>query len=210
MATGKELKRLRLKAGFSAKAIADYIGVGVDAYRKWEERDANPRGPDKVKVERYFGTTLEDLTKLDSFEYYAPTARAEFEAMGERTAPDILAKDSQGNVWAIDLKNMPRPQKPGDIDYQAKYIQILENNLAEYQELKKVIHKNQQNIELLLQRLNDHDQTAKISSAYQKVLFLQVQKLSAKVLNAPLKQVAADMDRSLVQQVKEVLQGTGN
>lgn len=70
MATGKELKRLRIKAGKSAQAAADLIGVGAERLRKWEQNDADPQNQlDIDKIESYFGTSLEKLEYLESFNF---------------------------------------------------------------------------------------------------------------------------------------------
>lgn len=77
MATGKELKRLRGKK--SATEIAALIGVGVDRMRKWEERDVDPSDSgDIAKVESYFGTTLDGLKALKSFDFVENPSKQDY------------------------------------------------------------------------------------------------------------------------------------
>lgn len=69
MPTGKELKRLRGKL-ITAAEVAALIGVGVDRYRKWEERDTDPNDTGDIeKVEKYFGVPLQGLKDLKFFDF---------------------------------------------------------------------------------------------------------------------------------------------
>lgn len=68
MAFGKEIKRLR--GGLSAEYIASILGVGVDKYRKWEERDSNPKDSGEIeRIQDYFGMPIADLASLKSFDF---------------------------------------------------------------------------------------------------------------------------------------------
>jgi transcriptional regulator with XRE-family HTH domain len=68
MAAGKEIRRLRDKV--SAQQVATLIGVDAAKLRKWEQRDANPKDSgDITKVEKYFGTKIDQLHKLETFQF---------------------------------------------------------------------------------------------------------------------------------------------
>ena len=64
MATGKELKRLRELSGYTAEQFAKLMLVSPDRLRKWMDNDSTPRLEDRIKIENYFGTTLENLPKI--------------------------------------------------------------------------------------------------------------------------------------------------
>jgi DNA-binding XRE family transcriptional regulator len=72
MAVGRQIKRLREKAGVSAENLAKWIGVNADKLRKWEQRDSDRREVDKVKVEAYFNREINELDTLDTFAFYVP------------------------------------------------------------------------------------------------------------------------------------------
>lgn len=66
MAAGAELKRIRLANSKSANSFAKLLGVDVERYRKWEQKDANPREDDAEIVKCYFKIkTLEELAEID-------------------------------------------------------------------------------------------------------------------------------------------------
>lgn len=69
MAAGKEIKRLMGKE-VTAEQLATLIGVGVDRFRKWLERDSDPRDTGDIqKVEQYFGVPLSGLAGLQKFDF---------------------------------------------------------------------------------------------------------------------------------------------
>jgi phage repressor protein C with HTH and peptisase S24 domain len=70
MGTGKQIKRLRLRARLSAEKAAALIGVDVDRLRKWEAKDLEPRNADSRKIEAFFGIALDDLEQLESFNFF--------------------------------------------------------------------------------------------------------------------------------------------
>lgn len=65
MAFGKELLRLREKAGLTPAKLAKKLGVDAARLRKWEERDSNPKQEDQVLIESAFGLTIEEIKLLD-------------------------------------------------------------------------------------------------------------------------------------------------
>lgn len=69
MPAGKEIKRLREEKNVSAEKLAELIGVKPERLRKWESRDVDPRELDKIKVEQYFGVTLDELGNLSNFDF---------------------------------------------------------------------------------------------------------------------------------------------
>lgn len=72
MAFGTTIKELRTKRKVSVQKIADAIGVDADRWRKWEEKDLNPRDEDTKKIEAFFGMPLsqiEKLTNLNDFQF---------------------------------------------------------------------------------------------------------------------------------------------
>lgn len=68
MPAGEQIKRLRGR--ISAQEAANLIGVDVERLRKWESRNANPKDSNDIKaVESYFGVTLNELYKLENFQF---------------------------------------------------------------------------------------------------------------------------------------------
>lgn len=64
MGFGIEIKRLRNDSNISAKKLADLIGIDSERLRKWESNDFEPRMEDKIKIEKFFGKSLEQIIKL--------------------------------------------------------------------------------------------------------------------------------------------------
>lgn len=69
MDIGKELKRIRELNGLSAKIFADYIGIGPERMRKWEDGKSNPKLEDQKIISNYFGIDLEDLPNIGKFKF---------------------------------------------------------------------------------------------------------------------------------------------
>jgi phage repressor protein C with HTH and peptisase S24 domain len=65
MGFGTEIKRLRNDAKVSANKLANLIGIDSERLRKWEQRDIEPKFEDRIKIEKFFGKTLELICKLD-------------------------------------------------------------------------------------------------------------------------------------------------
>lgn len=70
MPAGNEIKRLRIKAQKSAAEVAALMGVNAERLRKWEQRDVDPKdSADINRVEKFFGTSLDNLSKLNEFDF---------------------------------------------------------------------------------------------------------------------------------------------
>lgn len=70
MNTGKQIRRLRLKARLSAEKAAKIIGVDADRLRKWESKNSEPRADDAKTIEDFFGVPLDQLENLESFNFF--------------------------------------------------------------------------------------------------------------------------------------------
>jgi transcriptional regulator with XRE-family HTH domain len=97
MAFGKEIKRLREKASWSAQKAADQLGVKVERLRKWEQRDLDPRDEDATLIEKYFNLPIAEIKKVDDIRKFHKVPNSENRK--ESTAED---------------------------DYKEKYIRLLE------------------------------------------------------------------------------------
>lgn len=127
--------------------------------------------------------------------------------------------DDYSKIFEIlDNREIKKPSPDNGEDYKDKYIALLEQQLQDQgrqlSELKirmdsRTLQITEQ-IDRLAANLKEHDQTARIALAYAKTLYLTLQGHMAKVEKAPLQRVQDDMDKTLVQQVKEVLSGNGN
>ena len=70
MAFGKDIKKLREEAPISVQKLADLIGVDADRWRKWEQKDLDPRLEDTQLIEAFFGMTLNQIRKLTSIKKF--------------------------------------------------------------------------------------------------------------------------------------------
>ena len=68
---GKELKRIRELNELSARKFAQYIGIDADRLRKWESAGHNPKEEDALLIEDYFKVGLEDLNKIQKFQFFS-------------------------------------------------------------------------------------------------------------------------------------------
>lgn len=79
MAFGKEIKRLRLKAGLSAQKMADILGVGSDRLRQWEKRDSDPKDERDVEIiENKLGVSIKDSKALETLPRFDKTQTDSF------------------------------------------------------------------------------------------------------------------------------------
>lgn len=94
MAAGKELKRIRefQKPKVSAKKAAMLIGVDLDRYTKWEQRDVNPKDSGDIKrVELYFNCNIDDLDKIKDFQFY------KLENVHKKTSQRYIPKEAESS-----------------------------------------------------------------------------------------------------------------
>lgn len=61
MGIGKEIKRIRENSHLTAEQLASGAGIDVGRLRKWEQKDMKPRLEDALKLEKYFGISLDKL-----------------------------------------------------------------------------------------------------------------------------------------------------
>jgi transcriptional regulator with XRE-family HTH domain len=90
MAFGKEIKRLRSKAGWSAQKLADVLGVKAERLRKWEQFDSTPKENDKKIIEDKFGVPINSLHSLDVLPNFKDASKKMFETPNEYA---LLIKD---------------------------------------------------------------------------------------------------------------------
>lgn len=71
MPAGEHLKRLREKANISVAKAADLVGVDADRWRKWEQRNADPKDSgDTNKILTFFQISeIGDLCRLENFQF---------------------------------------------------------------------------------------------------------------------------------------------
>jgi hypothetical protein len=70
MAFGFAIKKLREDAKISVGKLTGKIGVSAARWRKWEEKDFDPRDEDKRKIEEFFGKKLIEIEKMESIEEF--------------------------------------------------------------------------------------------------------------------------------------------
>lgn len=106
MAFGKEIKRLRNAVKVSAQTLADAIGIDAEKLRKWEQRDSDPSHEDRVLIEKFFRTNLDNLIKLDRLPDLTPPKKSYLERRREQKngdKPDIpgyIGNTKMGNFEA--------------------------------------------------------------------------------------------------------------
>jgi phage repressor protein C with HTH and peptisase S24 domain len=105
MGTGKEIKRLRLKAHLSAEKAAKAIGVDPDRLRKWESKGLEPRDKDALTISDFFGVELDRLNTLQSFNFFQKVPR-------------------ETEATAVNFLEQRREQKNNDEPYLVPYIDI--------------------------------------------------------------------------------------
>jgi len=66
MAFGLAIKKLREDAGISVDRLTAKIGVSAARWRKWEEKDYDPRDEDRARIEKFFGMPLNEIGNLDT------------------------------------------------------------------------------------------------------------------------------------------------
>jgi transcriptional regulator with XRE-family HTH domain len=65
MAFGKEIKRIKETHKYSAKKMADILGVDVERLRKWMQKDSDPRDGDVAKIEENTGFELSQFSEIE-------------------------------------------------------------------------------------------------------------------------------------------------
>jgi len=64
MPFGAAIRKLREESGISVDKLTEMIGVKAARWRKWEEKDFDPRDEDQARIEAFFGMPLTDIGKL--------------------------------------------------------------------------------------------------------------------------------------------------
>jgi transcriptional regulator with XRE-family HTH domain len=123
MAFGKEIKRLREKASWSAQKTADQLGVKVERLRKWEQRDLDPRDEDALLIEKFFNLPIAEIKKVDDIRKFHKVPNME-----------------------------NHKESTGESDYKEKYIRLLEElrqqDLANLTVLKEMIDDLHESVKL--------------------------------------------------------------
>ena len=70
MAFGSAIKKLREDAGISAEKIAARIGVSAARWRKWEEKDFDPREEDRALIEEFFGASIAEIAEMSTIKNF--------------------------------------------------------------------------------------------------------------------------------------------
>jgi phage repressor protein C with HTH and peptisase S24 domain len=126
MGTGKEIKRLRLKAHLSAEKAAGLIGIDAERLRKWEAKDLEPRADDAKTIKDFFGLELDQLNTLQSFNFFQNVPR---ETSNDKKP---FHKERQENKMTVSTYLVPLVQ----IKAQAGY--IMSHEFADFiEELEK-------------------------------------------------------------------------
>ena len=61
MFVNSSLKELRIKQGMTQKEMADKLGITKSSWAMYERGERVPRDEIKVKIAKFFGTTVEPL-----------------------------------------------------------------------------------------------------------------------------------------------------
>lgn len=59
----KVMKTVRMKKGYSVRALADEIGVNYSSISLWENGKRKPRSANAIKLEKKLGRPLQELLK---------------------------------------------------------------------------------------------------------------------------------------------------
>ncbi|HTE31658.1 MAG TPA: helix-turn-helix transcriptional regulator [Chryseolinea sp.] len=70
MAFGLIIKKLRLDVPISVDKLAEKVGVNAGRWRKWEEKDLNPRHDDALKIEEFFHMDIQKVQELKSIKEF--------------------------------------------------------------------------------------------------------------------------------------------
>jgi transcriptional regulator with XRE-family HTH domain len=185
MAAGKEIKRLR--GNISTQKIAGLIGIDVERLRKWEQRDVDPKDIKDIKqIEWYFGCKVEDLTKLDNFNF-------------------------------VQKEKLPStPKSLDNIDYQTKYIALLEEQkkiLEDQLDNKKALERELVEMRkefndfrlLMLSNLKEYQEDAAARLAYLKTVLRSQTLHRAKTEKVSVEKLNDEIDTILVEETDHIL-----
>lgn len=100
MGFGFSIKKLREEAGISVEKLTQRIGVKADRWRKWEEKDLNPRDEDQRKIEDFFKLSLQNIAGLTSISKFlnVPTP-------GHREGPDGAVQVDGDKILIFEAKS---------------------------------------------------------------------------------------------------------
>lgn len=100
MAFGSAIKKLREDAGISVDKLTGLIGVKAARWRKWEEKDFDPRDEDQAAIETFFHLDLEEIGKLKSIKEFVKvknTSNKDDDALSDMTPGQVIASLLQAN-----------------------------------------------------------------------------------------------------------------
>lgn len=150
MAFGMAIKKLREDARISVEKLAGRIGVSADRWRKWEEKDFDPRDEDQALIESFFGLSLKHIERLSSIKDFLKgpsqlpeTSKAEVEpttmqilaALAEAFKNQAEALRTQAEIMKIIEKNMARADSQARSELSLTDIRKDVTTLVERQEL---------------------------------------------------------------------------
>lgn len=134
MASGIEIKRLRLipKKPISAEILAKWIGVKPERLRKWEQRDADPKDSGDIqKVEVYFNCKLEELSKLDTFQFYDPRQKKEISTDIQSMADELLNLKAMNRILTGEVAKLIATGSKGKINEETALQQMYRSSRLE-------------------------------------------------------------------------------
>ena len=67
---GETINKLRKEKGYTAQQLADYLGVQLRTYRKYESNDRTPTFESLVKIADYFNVSTDYLLGRTTNPYF--------------------------------------------------------------------------------------------------------------------------------------------
>jgi transcriptional regulator with XRE-family HTH domain len=114
MAFGSTIKKLREEANISVEKLAAKIGVNSSRWRKWEEKDFDPRDEDAALIEEFFGMKLQDISSLSSIREFLKVPDSASDATVDMSAlirNKILIGEMKGVVEPTPMQILDRLAK---------------------------------------------------------------------------------------------------
>ncbi|MGN6438491.1 MAG: helix-turn-helix domain-containing protein [Agriterribacter sp.] len=85
MSFGFHIKELRKQnKGWSARRLAEAMGIDKERWAKWEQLDFDPQDPEDVrKIEEYFGMSFVEVMKLTDISQYLKSPGSDYASKKE-------------------------------------------------------------------------------------------------------------------------------
>lgn len=131
MGFGFTIKKLREDAGISVEKLTGLIGVKATRWRKWEEKDLNPRDDDQRRIEDFFKTDIEKVVTLKSIKEFLDVPNYVMRTQKNMEGNSVQAKPDEiptGQILTLLARAFDKQAET--IAIQAKWLESIENNMA--------------------------------------------------------------------------------